>query len=143
LIVLTDGQISRVMSASVRLVGETLKANGDSPAEGSAYTGRMSDETVLLGDHLVHRVGFGAMQLPGPRVFSAIEALGAREDLDISAFVNTWSSDILQVDRDDAQLSSLARKLREHLGSRFNTDHQIAETLSLRLNPHLLLTLPV
>jgi len=27
------------------------------------------DETVLLGDRPVHRIGFGAMQLPGPGVF--------------------------------------------------------------------------
>jgi pyridoxine 4-dehydrogenase len=29
----------------------------------------MNDDTYLLAGHWVHRVGFGAMQLPGPRVF--------------------------------------------------------------------------
>jgi len=30
---------------------------------------RMNGSTYLLGGHRIHRVGFGAMQLPGPRVF--------------------------------------------------------------------------
>jgi hypothetical protein len=64
------------------------------------------------------------------RVFSAIEALGSRNELDISAFVSSWSSDILQVDRDDAQLSSLAGALRGHiLDTRFPNERQIADTL--------------
>jgi pyridoxine 4-dehydrogenase len=35
--------------------------------------GAMSNETVLLANHPVHRVGFGAMQLPGPGVFGPPE----------------------------------------------------------------------
>ncbi len=33
------------------------------------YTGAMSDETFTLGTRTVRRMGFGAMQLPGPGVF--------------------------------------------------------------------------
>ena len=35
--------------------------------------GAMPTDTVLLADRPVHRIGFGAMQLPGPGVFGPPE----------------------------------------------------------------------
>jgi len=63
------------------------------------------------------------------RVFSAIELLGNREDLDLSAFVGSWTSDILQIDR-ATDLPSLAGTLRtELLNLNHPNERQIADTL--------------
>ena len=45
------------------------------------YTGTMTDETYTLGTHTVRRMGFGAMQLPGPGV------LGPPKDRDTALAV--------------------------------------------------------
>ena len=52
--------------------------------------------------------------------------LATRDQLDISAFVDSWSSDILEVDRDtDAGLSSIAGRLRKEIVNvRFQNDTQ-------------------
>ncbi len=64
------------------------------------------------------------------RVFSAVESLANREELDLSAFVGSWSSDISGVDMSNAALSRIASDLRkEILQLQFQSDSRSADRL--------------
>jgi hypothetical protein len=65
------------------------------------------------------------------RVFSTVEFLAKRDDHDISAFVDAWSSNILQIDKGAAtDLSLIARNVRKELNdSRIGNDSRLANLL--------------
>jgi hypothetical protein len=127
-----DAQIPDTTGMTRRIVESVMsEENSWGPASRSAATA-LNYVVATLNARETLRSGSGPFStVDVERVFAAVQALSDRDGQDISSFVGSWSSDILQVDSAaDSELGRLAGDLKSAiLDIRFPSESRISQIL--------------